>query len=168
MVELIVGTDGEESHDRPGGGWPTSFVALYRSQYEPMVRLAYLMLGSRNVAEEVVQEAFVRVRSHLDRVEGPVGYLRVAVVNACRNQRRRASLERRISAQRVEEPTTPGFDELGDALAKLPHRQRAVLVMRYYLGMSEEEIADTLGCRRGTVKSSAHRGLLSLRGVLEL
>lgn len=153
-------------HDRE---WPTEFVQLYRSQYAPMVRLAYLLTGSRSLAEELVQDAFLRVRPHLDRVHGLEGYLRTTVVNSCANQRRRAALERRYSQspefapQEMADPT----DEVGDVLARLPCRQRSVLVMRYYLGLSELEIARELGCRPGTVKSLAHRGLLEMRRLLQ-
>ncbi|MGH9101743.1 MAG: RNA polymerase sigma factor [Acidimicrobiales bacterium] len=161
---------------KPGGSssdqgrapeWPPSFVDLYRAQYAPMVRLAFLLTGSASQAEEIVQDAFVRIRPHLDRVTGPVGYLRTSVVNGCRNQRRRAGLERRFAASETPEVTLDRVDELGDALGSLPYRQRAAIVLRYYLGMSEAEIAAELGCRPGTVKSLAHRGLAELRRVLE-
>ncbi len=153
-------------HDRE---WPAQFVQLYRSQYTPMVRLAYLLTGSRSLAEELVQEAFLRVRPHVDHVTGLEGYLRTAVVNSCSNQRRRAALERRYSqsAMLALQDGPDPVDEMGDVLARLPCRQRSVLVMRYYLGMSEAEIARELGCRPGTVKSLAHRGLLEMRRLLQ-
>jgi RNA polymerase sigma-70 factor (sigma-E family) len=146
--------------------WSPIFVALYQERYLAMVRLAYLLVGSNSVAEEIVQEAFVRVRLAIDTVHNPRAYLRVAVVNACHNQRRREGVEQRY--QHLERTPDPApEDELRDALAKLPGRQRAVLVLRYYEGMTEAEIADALGCRRGTVKSAAARGLAQLRRVIE-
>lgn len=149
------------------GAWSASFVQLYRTQYEPMVRLAYLLTGANTVAEDVVQEAFVRTRGRLGQVDHPVAYLRAAVVNGCRNQGRRAALERRKRPDPPAHAFEAEVDELGDALARLPLRQRAVIVLRFYADLSEADIAAALGCRPGTVKSLASRGLAQLRKVVE-
>ncbi|MGH9065083.1 MAG: RNA polymerase sigma factor [Acidimicrobiales bacterium] len=151
-----------------GPVWPDALVELYRAQYRPMVRLAYLLTGSSALAEEVVQDAFIRVRRRLADVDRPVGYLRTAVVNGCRNEHRRADVARRLGpAAACSRSVEDEVDDLGDALARLPERQRAVLVLRYYLGQSEADIAASLRCRPGTVKSLAHRGLAALREVIE-
>ncbi|HEY2430522.1 MAG TPA: SigE family RNA polymerase sigma factor [Acidimicrobiales bacterium] len=148
--------------------WTEAFTALYRQQYAPMVRLAFLLVGTDSVAEELVQDAFLRVRDPIEAVDRPVAYLRRAVVNACRNHHRHQAVERRGAARLAGgDSAEPELDHLADALARLPDRQRAVLVLRYYLGCSEVEIADALGCRPGTVKSLASRGLAALREVLE-
>ncbi len=148
--------------------WSPSFEHLYRTQYTPMVRLAFLLVGSSEVAEELVQEAFVRIRGAVAEAASPVAYLRQAVVNACRNHHRHRAVERRSEARLVVTAVSePELDHLADALRRLPDRQRAVLVLRYYLGCSEAEIADALGCRPGTVKSLASRGLGALREVLD-
>ena len=73
---------------------PGSLADLYRERYVPMVRLAYLMVGSTPVAEELVQDAFARMHRHWDRAEHPRAYLRTSVVNACRSHLRRGALER--------------------------------------------------------------------------
>jgi RNA polymerase sigma-70 factor (sigma-E family) len=146
--------------------WPQDLVSLYRARYGDMVRLAFLMTGSSAEAEEIVQDAFVRVRTRIDRVDNPSAYLRTAVVNGCRNRYRRILVERR-HASPAQPATNDRVDEMSDALAALPTRQRAVIVLRYYAGMSEAEIADTLGCRPGTVKSLSHRGLAELRRVIQ-
>jgi RNA polymerase sigma factor (sigma-70 family) len=91
-------------------------------------------------------------------------------VNVCRSwqrsqQREHARLRR--ARPRPDEPGDLGADELLDAVDALPFRQRAVLVLRYYLDLSEADIAQALGCRRGTVKSLASRGLEQLRRVIE-
>ena len=134
-----------------------------------MVRLAFLIVGSEEVAEELVQDTFVRVRAPVEDVDQPVAYLRRAVVNACRNHHRHRDVERRGAVRLAggEAAVAPELDHLADALGRLPTRQRAVLVLRYYLGCSEAEIAGMLGCRPGTVKSLASRGLAALRQVLE-
>lgn len=143
-------------------------MVLYRSQYQRLVRLAFLLTGSNAMAEEIVQDAFIKVRGRLSQVEHPAAYLRVAVVNGSRNHHRRVTVERRLG-RAASGPATvdDSVEELGDALGRLPERQRAVLVLRYYLGMSEADIAAALGCRPGTVKSLAHRGITALREVIE-
>lgn len=149
--------------------WPTGFDQLYREQYGALVRLAALLTGSAAVAEEVVQDAFVRSRGALDVADRPAAYLRVAVVNGCRtfHRRRALALGRRPRAGVLAEAAEPELHELADVLAVLPARQRSVLVLRYYADLSEAEIAEVLGCRPGTVKSLAHRGLARLRELIE-
>jgi RNA polymerase sigma-70 factor (sigma-E family) len=145
----------------------SAFAALYQDEYLGLVRLAYLILGCREQAEEVVQDAFVRLHGRWARVDNPGGYLRTSVVNGCRDVRRRIiryrAREPRL-AERAETWDAP--DELSDAMAALPVRQRAAIVLRYYGGMSEAEIGRTLNIRPGTVKSSIHRGLQRLRREL--
>lgn len=143
-----------------------SLEDLYRLRYDPMVRLAVLLLGTEATAEEVVQDCFIRVGRRWEKVDHPVAYLRVAVVNACRSQRRRAGLER-AHYDAAREDVELGADEVWDALAGLPYRQRAALVLRFYEDAPDEEIADALGCRPATVRSLIHRGLAHLRGVIE-
>ncbi len=148
---------------------PASLADLYRERYVPMVRLAYLMVGSTTVAEDLVQDAFARMHRHWDNAEHPRAYLRTAVVNACRSHLRRLALERayRRHPSAVGEGMVAQPDELFDALAALPPRQRAALVLRFYEDLSEADIAVALGCRPGTVKSLLHRGLAELRKVVE-
>ncbi len=144
-----------------------SLAALYRREYAPMVRLAHLITGSNEVAEDVVQDAFVRMHRNWDRADQPGAYLRTIVVNGCRSWHRRRRLER----ERLPRPTPAGVDaevrELLDALAHLGLRQRTALVLRFYVDMSEADVAQVLGCRPGTVKSLVHRGLRQLEGVIE-
>lgn len=143
---------------------------LYRERYVPMVRLAYLMVGSSAVAEDLVQDAFARMHRHWETTEHPKAYLRTAVVNACRSHLRRLALERayrRHPSVVGESVVAAGGDELFDALGALPPRQRAALVLRFYEDLPEADIAVALGCRPGTVKSLLHRGLAELRRVVE-
>jgi RNA polymerase sigma-70 factor (sigma-E family) len=146
---------------------PASLAELHRQRYPAMVRLATLLVDSQAVAEEVVQDCFVRLHPRFDRIDDPVAYLRRAVINGCRSVGRRRALER--STLRAERPTAAelGADELLDALAMLPARQRAALVLRFYEDLTGDQIAEVLGCRPGTVKSLIHRGLARLRDVVE-
>lgn len=145
--------------------WPQGFVELYRSRWAPMVRLARLLTAGDPSAEELVQEAFLRVRARWETIEHPSSYLRVCVVNACRNHHRRQVLERRQPAP--ADGTVDVSFELRGALAALPVRQRSVVVLRYYEDLPESEIAEMLGCSVSAVKSLLHRAVKDLRKVIE-
>jgi RNA polymerase sigma-70 factor (sigma-E family) len=141
------------------------FGDVYRDSFPEMVRLAFLLTGSREVAEDVVQDSFLRMYRRWDGVERPRAYLRRSVVNACRSHHRRRRRERE---HRPDAPDAVGLgaDELADALAGLPYRQQAALVLRFYHDLGEAEIAAALSCRPGTVGSLIHRGLAELRKVI--
>jgi RNA polymerase sigma-70 factor (sigma-E family) len=146
-----------------------TFEQLYIDAYGPMVRLAHLLTGSNRQAEELVQDAFVRVYGHWADVEHPRADLRQAVVNACRSQQRRHGRELRHgpgAAARAAASLDPEADLIRDALAVLSDRQRKAVVLRYYEDLPEAEIAAILGCRPGTVKSLLSRALAQLREVL--
>jgi len=149
---------------------------FYTSRWTPMVRLATLMLGSSDQAEEIVQDAMVAVHQRRTQFETDghaAAYLRTAVVNRCRSAHRHRDVVQRY---RPEETTPPGpeeltgrhetHDEVLRALRTLPQRQQEVLVLRYYSEATEAEIAETLGISRGAVKSHAHRGVQALRAAL--
>ena len=145
-----------------------SFEDVFRRESLGMVRLAFLMVGSRPLAEEVVQDAFARLLERWDGVDQPVAYLRTSVVNGCRNAHRRRAVERKHTARRPAPAAgVLGADHLQDALAALPVKRRAAIILRYYHDLSEAEIADALCVRPGTVKSLVSRGLAQLREVVE-
>jgi RNA polymerase sigma factor (sigma-70 family) len=147
---------------------PESLSDVYRLHFDEMVRLAYLLTSSEETASDIVQDCFVRMQVRWSSIEEPRAYLQRSVVNACRSHHRRLSLRRdQERAVPVAEPYALGADELGDALAKLPERQRSAVVLRFYGGLSEAEIAECLGCRPGTVGSLIHRGVAALREVIE-
>ena len=150
---------------------PVSFEAFYVASYESLVRLAYVLTSSREIAEDLVQDSFVRLHGHYDNVEAPDRYIRRAVVNATRSHFRRAGRERDkrpllyVIPGGGEAPGASG--ELNDILLALPYRQRAAIVLRYYSDLSEREIGEILGCRPGTVGSLIHRGLERMRKAIE-
>lgn len=132
-----------------------------------MVRLAALLVGSRALAEEIVQDSFITVGERWAQLDNPGGYLRSTVVNACRMALRRRAIERRHAhdaAPMVDAPTE--LVELRDALDRLSERQRAVVVLRYFADVDDAEVARLLGCRTSTVRSLARRSLLKLRKEL--
>lgn len=146
--------------------WAESFVDLYGAQRVPMVRLAFLLTGGDAVAEELVHDAFLAVHRRWHRVDNPAAYLRIAVVNACNSHhRRRARAADR--APRAAGVTMDAPDEMADAIARLPERQRTAVVLRYYADLPEAEIASALGCGIPAVKSLLHRALQTLREVIE-
>jgi RNA polymerase sigma-70 factor (sigma-E family) len=148
---------------------------LYAAHYRTLVGLAALLLGNASRAEDVAQDAFVKVATRRVRLREPdlaVGYLRSVVINDCRALHRRGAMiarqERRLTAVRdeasAEESALGAFgrDELVRLLRALPARRREVVVLRYYCDMSELAVADVLGISVGTVKSTASRGLAEL------
>lgn len=152
---------------------------LYVAQWQRLVRLSVLLVHDQGLAEELVQDAFVAMHGRWRRLRDPdkaLAYLRQSVVNRSRSAlRHRGVVERHTSAQRQVGPL-PGADEtivararrgsVLDALHELPTRQREVIALRYYLDLSEAEIAETLGISRGAVKSHASRGAAALRELL--
>jgi RNA polymerase sigma factor (sigma-70 family) len=144
-----------------------SFVDLYRELQLPMVRLAWALTGSETLAQDIVHDVFIKTHAHWNRIDHPRAYLRQAVVNTCRSASRRAKRERSVDALFVVEDTRLEADEMFDALAALPYRQRAALVLQFYEGLPQSEIAKLLRCREGTVASLVHRGLAQLRRVIE-
>jgi RNA polymerase sigma-70 factor (sigma-E family) len=143
-----------------------SFEALYAAEAKAMSRLAYLLVGSPERAQELVHDAFARLYERWDRVDNPGAYLRTCVVNGCRDNLRRRLLEDRYRPDPRADAHL-GADHLIDALALLPQRQRAAVVLRYYEDRSEADIAELLGVRPATVRSLIHRGLERLREVIE-
>lgn len=143
------------------------FTPFFRAEYAAAVRLARALGASSSAAEDLVQEAFVRLHERFSDLENPAGYLRTVVVNLCRDWHRRQRRERQhLSAVGANAPVTLGARELLDVLGRLPYRWRAVLVLRYWADWTELEIAAALDCRPGTVKTLAARGLARLRKEL--
>jgi RNA polymerase sigma factor (sigma-70 family) len=145
---------------------PESFDTLFALERMPLTRLAHLLTGSNQIAEEIVQEAFLRLHAHWNEVYNPRGFLRTAVGNLARTHTRRLQLERRHAAPAPDVIGEPELDDMWAAVCRLPFRQRAVLTMRYYLDLPEVEIAAILECKLGTVKSAHHRALARLRREL--
>lgn len=156
----------ELSVEMSGSARSEAVAELYRVCRERMVRLAYVLTRDSDVADDLVQEAFVAVHRNWDRVERPRPYLRTAVVNACHSHHRHLRVVRDAPARNrelIEAP--PGvFDhDLQGALERLPYDQRVVLALRYFEDLDDIEIASMLGVSRSTVRTRAHRALARLR-----
>jgi RNA polymerase sigma-70 factor (sigma-E family) len=140
-----------------------------------LLRTAYLIVGDLQEAEDLVQETLFKVARRwpkVSRMDHPVAYARRILVNlALRGSSKRSRRRAELSETRTADPAAPAapldrHDELHAALAALPPRQRAVLVLRYFLDLPEAEVAATLQCSLGTVKSTASRGLARLEQAL--
>lgn len=149
--------------DTPPEPWPAGLTERYTADRVALTGVAYVLLGSRHEAEEVVHDAFLALRSRWDRVTQPAAYLRTSVVHGAYGL-----LRRRAVAERHEpDPPPPGqpeqLIELRDVVLALPWKQRSAIVLRYVADLSDEDIADALGCRRSTVRTHVARGLATLR-----
>ena len=144
---------------------------LHQRYYPELVRLAFALTGDWSLAEELAQEAFVRAwRSwgSIRRQQSAPAYLRATVVNLARTSLRRRLREvrawRDVATPRQAEATVS--PDVLYALASLPHRKRACVVLRYYLDLSKADTAAALGVSVGTVKSQTARALQRLRPLL--
>jgi RNA polymerase sigma-70 factor (sigma-E family) len=136
-----------------------------------LVKLAAFIVGDQATGEDVVQDVFTAVHQRWDMLadqRDPLPYLRTAVVNGCRSAiRRRGRAQRHAGHDSPSPPLSADRQQMLAALARLSRRRREVLVLRFYAGLSEAEIAATLGISPGTVKSTAARGLAALARALK-
>jgi RNA polymerase sigma-70 factor (sigma-E family) len=149
------------------------YVAFVEANWDRYLRLARLLTGDRHRAEELLQESLVRLYvrwRHKTLVGDRHAYLRRILINGNVSWWRRARREQPVETPPDRaDPTALHHDhdeELHRALLRLPHRQRAVVVLRYYEDLTERETAATLGCTVGTVKSQNARALARLRELL--
>jgi len=182
-IDMAMAAPGTARHtaDRPDPADAAEAVtALYRDHALRLIRLAHVLLGNREAAQDVVQDAFCglyRRWAHLDSTDKALAYARTAVLNGCRSARQK---NRAIPAG-----PAPGDAEPGDALSaeamallsekrreviralwRLPERQRDVLVLRYYLDVSDDQIARDLDLAPSSVRSARHRALSALKRAL--
>jgi RNA polymerase sigma-70 factor (sigma-E family) len=151
--------------------------ALYQASAVSLIRLAYVMLGDRPSAEDVVQEAFCSLYRRWDRLaeaDSALYYVRSSVLNGCRSVLRKRAVRRRGVAYELPTVSAEAVvlsgeerEEVIRAVGRLPHRQREALVLRFYLDLSDEQIARVMGIRQSTVRSTAYRGLEALSRALK-
>ncbi len=139
---------------------------LYVIHRDRLAALAAAITLDRLMAEEVVQDAFAGLHQHFGSVSNPVGYLQRAVVHRSISVIRRRRVAARYPVPVASVTVSPEIDDTWRAVAALPARERAAIVLRYWQGMSENEIAAMLGWPNGTVKSTLHRALKRLKGEL--
>ena len=155
-------------------------ISLFRHEAPSLVRMARLFTDDRSAAEDIVQEAFVRLHRSAGRIrdlDRATPYLRSIVLNLARDHNRRGLLSHRHSTYMASPAEAMSFEDeaiahadnaaIMTALRDLPKRQRDCLVLRYYLELSERETAATLGISRSSVKTHCRRGLHALTPVLQ-
>ena len=149
-----------------------SFEDLYRSHVQDARKVAYLSIGDAAQAEDIVQEAFIRVLGRYGELRKPASfrsYLLRTVLSLCKNHFRRAALER--DRQPLPQPSVAvgieRYDDLIDALRRLPHRQRDAVVLRYCEDLTESDTAEILQTSTKAVQSLVARGLTTLRKEVE-
>jgi RNA polymerase sigma factor (sigma-70 family) len=144
---------------------PSAFEDVYRAQRLALIRLAFLLTGSREHAEDIVQSAFAGAHGRWSEVSNPPAYLRRAVVNLANDTHRRRFRER-LLVQREETTDIPELDETWSEIKRLPASQRAVVVLRFYEDLPLAEIAVLLDRPPATVRSDLRRALDRLRRTL--
>jgi RNA polymerase sigma factor (sigma-70 family) len=143
-----------------------AFADFYRQHYPNAVRLAWLLTHEHSLTEDVVQDAFVRLQPKFLEVAERTAYLRMCVVNGCRDRARsdvRSTRRLRLLSAVAATSSNDHPSELLDAVARLPYNQRAVVVLRYWADLPEAEIAEITGVRPGTVRTLAARAIATLR-----
>ena len=155
---------------------------MFRRHYAGLLRLAVVMVGDREAAEDAVQDAFVALHRNWSSLRDPdaaEAYLRSAVLNRCRSWVRRQATQRtkrplllvRLESPKSPEDTTVVRDEVGSmvaAMRSLPRRQREALACRFVLELSVAETAELLDISEGSVKTHTHRGLHALQQGIEV
>jgi RNA polymerase sigma factor (sigma-70 family) len=142
-----------------------SLEVVYRTSRLGLTRLAYLLVGDRSDAEDVVQAVFTAAAAHWDTIDEPSAYLRRAVVNRANDVHRRSFRTAPVIAAR-EVSGEPVVDETWLFVQELPTAQRTVVVLRFYEDLGLTEIASLLGRSASTVRSDLRRALTKLKGLL--
>jgi RNA polymerase sigma-70 factor (sigma-E family) len=178
LATAIPDAVGPDAPARAAVGVDELVVALFREHGPSLVRMARLFVDDRNAAEDLVQEAFIRLSRSAHRIEDrsrAAAYLRSIVLNLARDHNRRGLVSLRhqlpadTGAASFEDEIVVREDQrrVIDALRGLALRQRDCIVLRYYLELPVAEIAATLGISENSVKTHLKRGLASLEGRLE-
>lgn len=174
MTDVLADGDPRESAIAVPGSSPEVLVAdLYRHHGVILVRYALALVGDRQTAEDVVQDAFLGLHRALPRLTAPdkaLAYLRASVINGCRSVHRSRQRAFRREGQAVPSVWSAESAVLAreesrlalEAVARLPRRRREVLALRYLLDMTDGEIARTLGISKNAVSSAASRALAAL------
>jgi len=175
-VEASQGDSKLETVERISEESKPSVEELYATHAQGAVRLAYLLVGDQEIAQDIAQEAFLRAFGRFADIRKPnsfPSYLKATIVNLTRKHFRRRGLERlyveRLRARPAQDVASPNVEQremVTQALLKVPERQRAALVLHYYEDLSEYQVADLLGVSEQAARSLVARGRKTLRDQL--
>jgi RNA polymerase sigma-70 factor (sigma-E family) len=171
VLTRVNGVRQEDAHVNEAEGG--RLAELYVRHAAGAIRLAYMLTGDRLLAEDLTQDAFVKLAGRLAHLRDPGAfdaYLHRTVVNLANSYFRRKRVERAYLRRTAAEPPAQGDasgadrrDELWRALQRLPVRQRTAIVLRIYEDLPEDRVAELMGCRPATVRSFLSRGLAEMR-----
>lgn len=145
---------------------PQPLEAVYRSSWLALTRLAYLLVGDRTEAEDIVQTVFTTAAARWETIDDPSAYLRRAVVNRANDVHRRSFRAAATIVHADASIDQPELDEVWTFIQVLPTAQRAVVVLRFYEDLGFGQIATLLGRPASTVRSDLRRALTRLKGSL--
>jgi RNA polymerase sigma-70 factor (sigma-E family) len=158
------------------GATESAYQAFFERHHAELSRLAYLLSGEPDAADDLAADALLEVWRHWDRVcaaDSPAAYARGVLANLCRNRARRLGRERSglrgwstLWRENAHTTDVPAVVDVRSALRRLPHRRRACVVLRFAFDLSERETAQALGISVGTVKSQTSRGAVQLAELL--
>ena len=143
-----------------------SVAELFGRHRRRLMGLAAAVTLDRSVADEIVQEAFAGLTSRIDAVRDPEAYLQRSVINLAIRVVRKRERARSAVVRQIEHSVIPEIDELWGLVGGLPVQQRAVVVLRFWEDLSQQQIASVLDIPLGSVKSTLHRALLALKDQL--
>lgn len=145
--------------------WPRDFLDFYQSNNESFIKLAFVIVQTVPVAQDIVQDAFISVHKRWANIQSPLSYTRKSIVNGCKKYLRRKRLEEivlpRLARRGILEMNQRS--ELDGIILTLPSREKIAIVLRFYADMSEKEIAEAVGCSVNTVPGLIARGIELLR-----
>jgi RNA polymerase sigma-70 factor (sigma-E family) len=175
-ADLPARAAGLRAADAPAADPQAEFREFFERHHAELARLAHLLLGSSDGADDLAADALVAVWHRWDRVraaEHPAAYARGVVANLARSrirslvrERRRVALFSSERSDRVDDPDVSAMVDVQAALVRLPFRKRACVVLRHAFDLSERDTARTLGISVGTVKSQTSRGIAELERLL--
>lgn len=174
MMSMVADETAGESQAETRYERDRYLTMLFDQNFVALRKLAFALVGEAGAAEDIAQDAFVRLYAslrRLDRLDHAPSFLRRIVINECRSRARRAAVRERLDPMlgqpaSVDEPDVARRLDIWSALSSLPSRQRMCVVLRYLEDLSDSDIADLLGCSIGTVKSQLHKARHKLGPLL--
>ena len=148
-------------------GSQQEFEQVFKDRRLDLIRLAYLVSGSREDAEDIVQTVFAEAQNRWTSINDPYAYLRTSVVNRVKDGQRREFRKRLLPIPRERVTEVPEVDEMWHHIRQLPARQRSVVVLRFYEDMPLEEISSVLSQPSSTTRSDLRRALSTLKGKIQ-